>query len=59
MDYEYSSEMHVRFYNVRKALRLTQKEIGKALGITSGYYSKLESVEKPIKENCYNTLQCV
>ncbi|NLO86156.1 MAG: helix-turn-helix transcriptional regulator [Clostridiales bacterium] len=51
MEYRYSREMHVRFYNIRKALGLTQKETGEALGITAGYYSKLESVEKPVKKN--------
>lgn len=48
---EYAGSINERFYKVRKALDLTQKEIGKALGITPAYYSKLESSVNPVKDS--------
>lgn len=47
----YSEDMRGRFYKIRKELGLTQDEIAKLLGITSGYYSKLENADKPVKES--------
>lgn len=49
--YEYSSEMHARFYEIRSALKKTQRAMAKALGYSGPYYSKLEKPDTYVGEN--------